>query len=83
MYNELFPLAKSPWTFNIDEIPEIAQEELIAVKNDKGIKTEFSLFLDAQFWICRLSDYPALVSSTLRVQSSVFTFPSICNLTLK
>lgn len=50
---------------------EIAQEEFMAVKNDKGIKTEFSLFLEAKFWIRRLSDYPALVtsaaSSTLRV----------------
>jgi hypothetical protein len=51
------------------------------MKNDKGIKTEFSLLLEAQFWICGFFDYPALissaVSSNLRVWSSVFSFTSI------
>jgi hypothetical protein len=38
--SKLFPFVKSPF----EEIPEIAQEELIEMINDTGIKSEFSSF---------------------------------------
>jgi hypothetical protein len=43
--NKLFPLVESPFTFDFEEIPEFAQEELIEMINDTGTKSEFySLF---------------------------------------
>jgi hypothetical protein len=47
-------------TYDVDEIPEIAQEEFIEIINDAGIGTEYSSFSEAQFGIRRLLDYPAL-----------------------
>jgi hypothetical protein len=58
--NKLFPLVKSPFTFDFDEISEIAQEELIEMINDTGIKSEFSSFSETQFWVRRFLDYPKL-----------------------
>jgi hypothetical protein len=46
MSNKLFPLVKSHFTFNFDEIPEIVQEELIGMINHMGIKSECSSFLE-------------------------------------
>jgi hypothetical protein len=36
--NKLFPLVRSLFIFDFEEIPEIAQEELIQMINDAGIK---------------------------------------------
>jgi hypothetical protein len=47
--NKLFPLVKSPFKFDFKEVPEIAQEELIEMINDTGIKSEFSSFSETQF----------------------------------
>jgi hypothetical protein len=47
--NKFFPLVNSPFTFDFDEIPEIAQEELIEMINDKGIESEFSSFSENNF----------------------------------
>jgi hypothetical protein len=49
--NKLFPLVKSPFTFDFEEVPEIAQEELIEMINDMGIKSEFTSFSETQFWV--------------------------------
>jgi hypothetical protein len=38
---KLFPLVKFLFTFDFDKIPEIAQEELIEITNDTGIKSEY------------------------------------------
>jgi hypothetical protein len=69
--NKLFPLVKSPFTFDFDEIPEITQEELIEVINYTGIKSEFSSFLEKQFWFRRLLDYPALEKNCFENSSTV------------
>jgi hypothetical protein len=42
--NKLFPLVKSPFTFDFEEIPGIAQEEFIEMTNDTGIKSVFFVF---------------------------------------
>jgi hypothetical protein len=47
--NKLFPLVKFPFTFDFDEMPEIAQEELIEMINDTGTKSKFS-FWKHNFW---------------------------------
>jgi hypothetical protein len=60
-------LVKSPFTFDFEEIPEIAQEELIEMINDMGIKSEFSSCLETQFWVRRLLDYPALAKAILKI----------------
>jgi hypothetical protein len=60
-------LVKSPFTFDFDELPEIAQEELIEMINDTSIKSEFSSFSETQFWARRLLDYPALVTTVLKI----------------
>jgi hypothetical protein len=65
--NKLFPLVKSPFTFDFDEIPEITQEELIEMINGTGIKSEFSSFSEIQFWVRRLLDYPALAKTVLKI----------------
>jgi hypothetical protein len=64
---KLFHLVKSPFTFDFDEIPEIAQEELIEMINDTGIKSEFSSFSETEFWVRRLLDYPALAKTVLKI----------------
>jgi hypothetical protein len=61
---KLFPLVKSPFTFDFEKIPEIAQEEFIEMINDTGIKSEFS---ETQFWVRRLLDYPALAKTVLKI----------------
>jgi hypothetical protein len=65
--NKLFPLVKSPFTFDFDEIPEIAQEELIEMINDTGIESEFSSFSEKQFCVRRFLDYPALAKTVLKI----------------
>jgi hypothetical protein len=65
--NKLFPLVKSPFTFDLDEIPEIAQEEFIEMINDTDIKSEFSSFSETQFWFRRLLDNPALAKTVLKI----------------
>jgi hypothetical protein len=65
--NKLFPLVKSPFTFDFEEIPEIAQEELIEMINDTGIKSEFSSFSETQVRVRRLLDYSALVKTVLKI----------------
>jgi hypothetical protein len=65
--NKLFPFAKSPFIFDFDEIPEIAQEELIEMINETGIKSELSYFSETQFWFRRLLDYPALAKTVLKI----------------
>jgi hypothetical protein len=65
--NKLFHLVKSPFTFDFEEIPEIAQEELIEMICDTGIKSEFSSFSETQFWVRRLLDYPALAKTVLKI----------------
>jgi hypothetical protein len=65
--NKLFPLVKSPFIFDFEEIPEIAQEELIEMINDTGIKSEFSSFSETQFWVRRLLDYPGLAKTVLKI----------------
>jgi hypothetical protein len=65
--NYPFPLVKSPFTFDFDGIPEIAQEELIEMINDSGIKSEFPSFSETQFWVRRLLDYPALAKTVLKI----------------
>jgi hypothetical protein len=68
-------LVKSPFTFDFKEIPEIAQEELIEMINDTGLKSEFSSFSETQFWARRLLDYPALTKTAFNfyiVTLSVF-----------
>jgi hypothetical protein len=65
--NKLFPLVKSPFTFDFEEIPEIAQEELIEMRNVTGIKSEFSSFSETQFWVRRLLDYSALAKTVLKI----------------
>jgi hypothetical protein len=64
---KLFPLVKSPFTFDFEGIPEIAQEELIERINDTGIKSEFSSFSETQFWVRRPLDYPALAKTVLKI----------------
>jgi hypothetical protein len=71
--NKLFPLVKSPFTFDFDEIPEIAQEELIEMIDDTGIKSQFSSFSETQFWVRRLLDYPALAKTVLK---TLLPFPT-------
>jgi hypothetical protein len=61
--NKLFPLVKSHFTFDFDEIPEIAQEEFIEMINDTGIKSEFSSFSERQLWFRRLLDNPAFAKT--------------------
>jgi hypothetical protein len=65
--NKLFPLVKSLFTFDFDEIPEIAQEELIEMINDKGIESEFSSFSEKQFWVQMLLDNTALAKTVLKI----------------
>jgi hypothetical protein len=60
-------LVKSPFTFDFDETPEIAQEELIEIIDDTGIESEFSSFSEKQFWVQRLLDYPALAKTVLKI----------------
>jgi hypothetical protein len=64
---KLFPLVKSPFTFDFDEIPEIAQEKLIKMINHTGIESEFSSSSEKQFWVQRLLDYPALAKTVLKM----------------
>jgi hypothetical protein len=64
---KLFPLVKSPFTFDFDEISQIAQEELIEMINDTGIESEFSSFSEKQFSVRRLLDYPALAKTVLKI----------------
>jgi hypothetical protein len=65
--NKLFPLVKSSFTFDFEEIPEIAQEEFIEMINDTGIKSEFSSFSKTQSWVRRLLDYPALAKTVFKI----------------
>jgi hypothetical protein len=60
-------LVKSPFTFDFEEIPEFAQEELIEMINDTGTKSEFFPFLETQFWVRRLLDYPTLAKTVLKI----------------
>jgi hypothetical protein len=64
--HKLFPLVTFTYTFYVDEIPEIAQEEFIEMKNDAAIK-KLSSFLEVQFWIRRLLDYTALSKIVLKI----------------
>jgi Mn-containing catalase len=47
--NILFPLVKSPYTFEFGEMPKIAQEELIKMINDTGIRSTFSFLSESHF----------------------------------
>jgi hypothetical protein len=65
--NKLFPLGKSSFAFDFDETSESTQKELIEMINDTGIKSEFSSFLETQFWVRRLLDYPALAKTVFKI----------------
>jgi hypothetical protein len=65
--NKFFPLVKFPFTFDFDDISEIAQEEFIEMINDTGIKSEFFSFSETQFWFQRLLHYPALSKTVLKI----------------
>jgi hypothetical protein len=60
-----FPLVTFTFTFYVDEIPEIAQEEFIEMKNDAAINNFF--VFGSTFWIRRLLDYPVLSKIVLKI----------------
>jgi hypothetical protein len=50
-------------TFDFGELPEVAGDESVEIMNDIGIKSEFSLFSEAQIWIRRRWNYLALAET--------------------
>jgi hypothetical protein len=58
--NRLLPLVQHPSTFDVDEIPTIAQAEILEMLNDTQIDTRFCTFSEEQFGTCGLLNYPAL-----------------------
>jgi hypothetical protein len=48
-------------------MPEIKQEEFLEMLMDTRIKTKFSSFSEANFWIRNLLYYPALAETLLKI----------------
>lgn len=72
--SNLFHLVKSPITFDAVGEPETAQE-FIEIINYTGVKSEFPSFSETQFWVRRLSDYPAPANIVLNI---LLRFPTTC-----
>ncbi|XP_007648258.1 zinc finger BED domain-containing protein 5 [Cricetulus griseus] len=62
-----FALARSPFTVNVEDIPEPAQEEFIELVNSDAARTDFSTLPVTQFWIKCLQSYPVLSETVLRL----------------
>ncbi|XP_060629099.2 protein FAM200C-like [Anolis sagrei] len=62
-----FALARSPFSVEIEDVPEGAQEEFIELINSGAAKTDFSTMPVAKFWIKCLQSYPVLSEIVLRL----------------
>jgi hypothetical protein len=62
-----FALARSPFTFKVEDVPETAQEEFIEIINSDAARTDFSTMPITKFWIKCLQLYPVLSETVLRL----------------
>ncbi|XP_039175589.1 SCAN domain-containing protein 3-like [Crotalus tigris] len=62
-----FAFARSPFTVNVENVPETAQEEFIELINSDAAKTDFSTIPVTKFWIKCLQSYPVLSETVLRL----------------
>ncbi|XP_039178217.1 SCAN domain-containing protein 3-like [Crotalus tigris] len=62
-----FALASSPFTVEVENVPETAQEEFIELINSDAARTDFSTMPVTKFWIKCLQSYPVLSETVLRL----------------
>ncbi|XP_070599912.1 protein FAM200C-like [Erythrolamprus reginae] len=62
-----FALARSPFTVNVEDVPETAQEEFIELINSDAARTDFATMPVTKFWVKCLASYPVLSEIVLRL----------------
>ncbi|XP_048351811.1 protein ZBED8-like [Sphaerodactylus townsendi] len=62
-----FALASSPFTVNVEDVPETAREEFTELINSDAARTDFSTMPVTKFWIKCLQSYPVLSETVLRL----------------
>nr|XP_021512928.1 protein ZBED8-like [Meriones unguiculatus] len=62
-----FALARSPFTVNVEDVPETAQGEFTELMNSDAARTDFSTMPVTNFWIKCLQPYPVLAETVLRL----------------